>query len=252
MSDSTRGNGRSRAAILERLTSARDSGGRVLEWGNDEADEVDELAADTPAKERRSPYRDQPQSYQWQDLHAFAVGRFAEAGVASKWVATRWELVSTLTSQLYASREAAVVGDFSELFPGEPLFPLLRRQLPVIQPLMEASQTPLAEVVNCDVGITLAAALLAQTGTLVLEGNTQTELASSLLPRKHWVVVPTDRIFPDVHTWVEAVRPGADRYRVFLGGPSRTADIEKTLVWGVHGPWAVSVLFYRTDLPGRE
>lgn len=251
MSEPTRGNGRSRAAILERLNAARLRGSGTLEWGAEESPEHDELA-DAPESVRPSPYTQQPEGPQWLDLHALAVQRFADAGIGSKWIATRWELVSTVTTQLFSSREAAVVGDFSALFPAEPLFAALRKQLPAAIPLVEASQAEMGDLVDCEVGVTLASALLAQTGTLVLEGRTREELACSLLPRKHWVVVPTDRIFPDVHTWYRGARPDGDRYRVFVGGPSRTADIEKTLVWGVHGPWAVNVLFYRTDLPGRE
>ena len=108
------------------------------------------------------------------------------------------------------------------------------------------------DVVDCEVGITLASALLAQTGTLVLEADSASELACSLVPRTHWIVVPIDRIYADVHAWYQATSPSSQKYRVFVGGPSRTADIEKTLVWGVHGPWNLSVLFFRTDVPGRE
>ncbi len=192
------------------------------------------------------------ESNEWQDLHALASEKLNEAGMSSRMVATKWELVSLLTSQLYSLRQGAVVGDFRPLFPDESLFPLMRRQLPMALPLLEATQATQEELAELPVGITLASALIAQTGTLVLEGETACELATSLLPRSHWVVVPVDRIVADVFSFERQFGGGGAKNRVFVGGPSRTADIEKTLVWGVHGPWSVSVCFYRTDISGRS
>lgn len=197
-------------------------------------------------------YAEGPSGGEWQELHQFAAQRLTQAGVASRMVATRWELISLLTSQLYALRVGAIVGDFSDLFPDDPLFPVLRRQLPAALPLVEAVMATGQEQAELPVGITLAAGLIAQTGTLVLQAESAAELAASLLPREHWVVVPLDRVFADFRQWHLGTGGMQKKNYVFVSGPSRTADIEKTLVWGVHGPWSVSVVFFRTDQSGRD
>lgn len=224
----------SRHAILQRLNAAA----------------VDVVKPLRPVQQAN--YVDCPAGGEWQELHQFAAQRLTESGVGSRIVATRWELVSLLTSQLYSLRVGAIVGDFSALFATDPLFPLMRRQLPSALPLVEASLASGDEQAQLPVGITLAAGLIAQTGTLVLEAESAGELAASLLPREHWVVVPIDKVFADAAHWNSSGGFQPRKNYLFVSGPSRTADIEKTLVWGVHGPWSVSVVFFRSDLPGRE
>lgn len=234
MGEKHRQSGATRSATLQRLSGA---------------------AVDVPMPQRPATgttYIEGPSGGEWQELHQFAAQRLTEAGVASRMVATRWELISLLTSQLYALRIGALVGDFSGLFPNDPLFPVLRRQLPAALPLVEAALATAQEQAELPVGITLAAGLIAQTGTLVLEAESAAELSASLLPRQHWVVVPLDRVFADVRQWYLGTGGMQKKNYVFVSGPSRTADIEKTLVWGVHGPWSVSVVFFRTDQAGRE
>ena len=99
-------------------------------------------------------------------------------------------------------------------------------------------------VANADVGITEADALVAASGTLVLCACTGARTVS-LLPRTHVAVVPATRLVADLATALRQVRlrTGApDTCVTLVTGPSRTADIEKKLVVGVHGPCALHVI----------
>ena len=92
---------------------------------------------------------------------------------------------------------------------------------------------------RCDLGVTEADFALAETGTLGLLSSAEKPRAVSLLPRVHLVVLSPDALVTDLHQVFARARE--HRYLVFIGGPSRTADIELTLTLGVHGPRAVHV-----------
>lgn len=91
-----------------------------------------------------------------------------------------------------------------------------------------------------EVGITDSAALWAETGTVVLDALSRDALLTSLLPPWHMVLGDDTRLFRDALAWYSSLDHARARPRVTLQGPSRTADIEKRLVLGVHGPHRVT------------
>jgi L-lactate dehydrogenase complex protein LldG len=97
------------------------------------------------------------------------------------------------------------------------------------------------------VGITGAFCVIAETGTLMMLSGAPTPGATSLLPETHIAVLPSSRIvrgMEDAWALLRAER-GADvmpRAVNFISGPSRTADIEQTLVLGAHGPYRVHII----------
>jgi len=89
--------------------------------------------------------------------------------------------------------------------------------------------------------------LLADTGTCMVACGTPHERLLWYLPPACIVVARTDRLFEHMPAaWDEiARRTAAPELRgefVFITGPSRTADIEKILILGVHGPKRLIVL----------
>ena len=92
---------------------------------------------------------------------------------------------------------------------------------------------------RCDLGVTEADFALPETGTLGLLASATKPRAVSLLPRVHLVILSPDALVADLHQVFEQAREHP--YLVFIGGPSRTADIELTLTLGVHGPCAACV-----------
>lgn len=95
------------------------------------------------------------------------------------------------------------------------------------------------------VGITGAFCAIAETGTLMLLSGPRTPGAASLLPETHIAVVRIDRIvrgMEDAWALLRSEHGSLPRAVNFISGPSRTADIEQTLVLGAHGPYRVHVV----------
>ena len=95
------------------------------------------------------------------------------------------------------------------------------------------------------VGITGAFCAIAETGTLMLLSGPRTPGATSLLPETHIAIVSASRIvrgMEDAWNLLRAERGTLPRAVNFISGPSRTADIEQTLVLGAHGPYRVHVV----------
>ena len=94
-------------------------------------------------------------------------------------------------------------------------------------------------------GITGAFCALAETGTLMLLSGENTHATTSLLPENHVAIVSASRIVPTMEDgWnlLRSERASLPRQVNFVSGPSRTADIEMTLVLGAHGPFRVHVI----------
>ena len=100
---------------------------------------------------------------------------------------------------------------------------------------------------EADAGLTSAVFGLAETGSLVLvPGPTQSRL-TSLLPPVHIVLLPESRILPSIFDWVEKRPEAFPSNLVLVSGPSKTADIEQTLVVGVHGPKRLIVILFEDE-----
>lgn len=94
--------------------------------------------------------------------------------------------------------------------------------------------------VNAEVGITGCDFLVARTGSVLLSSGSISGRRLSIYPHIHIVIATIDQIVYDIKDGLDAMKV---KYPVRLPsmicletGPSRTADIEKTLVLGAHGP----------------
>ena len=95
------------------------------------------------------------------------------------------------------------------------------------------------------VGVTGSFCAIAETGTLMLVSGAATPSSVSLLPETHVAVVRCERILTGMEeTWslLRAELGSMPRAVNFVSGPSRTADIEQTLVLGAHGPYRVHIV----------
>jgi L-lactate dehydrogenase complex protein LldG len=95
------------------------------------------------------------------------------------------------------------------------------------------------------VGVTGTYCAIAENGTLMLLSGEHTHATTSLLPETHIAVVPASRVvraMEDGWDLLRKERGNLPRQVNFVSGPSRTADIEMTLVMGVHGPFRVHVV----------
>ena len=95
------------------------------------------------------------------------------------------------------------------------------------------------------VGITGCFCAVAETGTLMMTSSPDTPAAVSLLPETHIAVVHAARIVPymeDAWNLARAELGSLPRAVNFISGPSRTGDIEQTIVLGAHGPYRVHLV----------
>ena len=93
---------------------------------------------------------------------------------------------------------------------------------------------------NCDASVTSCEYLIARSGSIVMSSAQQSGRTVSIYAPVHICIAYTDQLVYDIREGIQLVK---DKYKeklpsmiTFATGPSRTADIEKTLVVGVHGP----------------
>jgi L-lactate dehydrogenase complex protein LldG len=100
------------------------------------------------------------------------------------------------------------------------------------------------------VGITGCFCAVAETGTLMLLSGPDTCASASLLPETHIAIVAASRIvagMEDAFALARKERGELPRATNFISGPSRTGDIEQTIVLGAHGPYRVHVIIVRNE-----
>ncbi|PRY16330.1 L-lactate dehydrogenase complex protein LldG [Pontibacter ummariensis] len=105
---------------------------------------------------------------------------------------------------------------------------------------------------DAEASLTTCEALITRTGSVLLSSANAGGRRLTIYPPTHMVVAKASQLVPDIKDGLQLVR---NRYKEnfpsmvsLVSGPSRTADIEKTLVMGAHGPKAL-VLFLIDDLP---
>lgn len=96
------------------------------------------------------------------------------------------------------------------------------------------------DIADCDVSVTGCECLVARTGSVVMSAAQQSGRITSVYAPIHICIAYTSQLVYDIKDALQLVREKySDRLPsliTFATGPSRTADIEKTLVVGVHGP----------------
>jgi len=95
------------------------------------------------------------------------------------------------------------------------------------------------ELSTCDASITLCEHLIARTGTIVLSSQQLSGRTCSVYAPIHICVAYTHQLVYDISDSLAQFKQEANFMPSMISyatGPSRTADIEKTLVVGVHGP----------------
>jgi L-lactate dehydrogenase complex protein LldG len=101
---------------------------------------------------------------------------------------------------------------------------------------------PRTAIRHCDLAVTGCECLIAQTGSIVVSSR-----ALSALPPTHLVIATRAQLVPDLQHALRLLRQRHHQHwpasLTIITGPSRTADIEKTLVLGAHGPKRLALYF---------
>jgi L-lactate dehydrogenase complex protein LldG len=129
--------------------------------------------------------------------------------------------------------------------PGAPIGPAMETAwssdavgLPQLVAYTGPVETFKADLFQLDAGITSVRAGVAETGAVVLWPTEHEPRLMSLVPPVHVAVLDADTIYNSMAELmaVEKWSDGMPTNALLVSGPSKTADIEFTLVFGVHGP----------------
>ena len=102
-------------------------------------------------------------------------------------------------------------------------------------------------------GFTIADNGIAETATLVQDSGSEDLRIATMLSEIHVAVLPASRIRPDamiLEHELNDMMKNAPSYVAFISGASRTADIERVLTIGVHGPQELHILILNEKLDG--
>ena len=139
-----------------------------------------------------------------------------------------------------ASNYTLVEGRAPEQMDGWP-DPDAVRLIPYLKPVETWRESLFADI---DAGLTTCRAGIAETGSLVLWPTPQEPRLMSLVPPIHVCLLEADLIYSTfaelmaVQGWARGMPTNA----LAITGPSKSADIEQTLTYGVHGPKELIVL----------
>ena len=93
------------------------------------------------------------------------------------------------------------------------------------------------------IGVSEAGYALTDTGSLVTDQTAIEQRLVSTLPAMHIAIIGSDRILDGKPAVFQKINPSNSKYIAFITGPSRTADIERVLTIGVHGPKRLIIVF---------
>jgi L-lactate dehydrogenase complex protein LldG len=111
------------------------------------------------------------------------------------------------------------------------------------------------DFLNTDIGLTFCECLVARTGSVVISSKQLSGRRLLVFSNIHVVVAYSSQLVPDIKDALKFIRKKYNNHLpsmiTAISGPSRTADIEKTLVQGAHGPKEV-FLFLIDDIAVEE
>ena len=105
------------------------------------------------------------------------------------------------------------------------------------------------------VGLTFADFGIAETGTLVINSDSEEKRLTTMISDVHVAVLPVSNIREtalDMADELESLISKPSSYTAFITGPSRTADIERVLAIGVHGPLELHIVLLENHPPTPE
>jgi L-lactate dehydrogenase complex protein LldG len=120
-----------------------------------------------------------------------------------------------------------------------------REALEAVGGHVHQGRAALDDLRGAGVSVTPCLLAIADTGTVVISSRLNGGRRAGLVDPVHVVEAHLDQLVPDLATALEwlAAELGEASNVVLVTGPSRTADIEQTLIRGVHGPGELHVVF---------
>ena len=125
-------------------------------------------------------------------------------------------------------------------------------EITVVKPDDQDPSLNRQRAIGADIGVTGVDYAIAETGTCVVSASDEVGRLVSLAPPMYVAVVGKGQVLPSLDELFTLQRKdfvdgNANSYTSLISGPSRSADIEYTLVTGVHGPGEVHLLLVEED-----
>jgi L-lactate dehydrogenase complex protein LldG len=148
---------------------------------------------------------------------------------------------------IYCANQEELIGQLSQLISRQGWAQVFCRESALLPFLQEPLKGLLIaeDLREADVSITCCEALVARTGSILMSSAQESGRTVSVYAPVHICIAYTHQLFYDIREGLEML---SEKYKnkfpsfvTLATGPSRTADIEKTLVVGVHGPKDVYV-----------
>lgn len=142
---------------------------------------------------------------------------------------------------VYCADESELVSQLNALIKAHKWEKIYSRETGWLDDMAEYHFDPVTtdDLASCDAAITLCDHLVARTGTIVLSSQQLSGRTTSVYAPIHICIAYTHQLVFDISDSLALFKKESDYIPsmiTYATGPSRTADIEKTLVVGIHGP----------------
>ncbi|MBP5999563.1 MAG: LUD domain-containing protein [Sediminibacterium sp.] len=142
---------------------------------------------------------------------------------------------------VYCADEQELIGQLNALIVAKGWNKIYSKEADWLDKMLTLKFDPVTtdDLADCDAAITLCTHLVARTGTIVLSSKELSGRTASVYAPIHICVAYADQLVYDISDSLIQLKDHPEGFPSmisFATGPSRTADIEKTLVVGVHGP----------------
>jgi L-lactate dehydrogenase complex protein LldG len=142
---------------------------------------------------------------------------------------------------VYCADEQELIGQLNALIIAKGWNKIYSKETAWLDQMLHFKFDPVTtdDLAECDAAITLCSHLVARTGTIVLSSKELSGRTASVYAPIHICIAYADQLVYDITDSLIQFKNNPEGFPSmisFATGPSRTADIEKTLVVGVHGP----------------
>ena len=140
----------------------------------------------------------------------------------------------------FCQDEKDLIAQLQQLFAAKAWTKFYARESWMLDLLRQMGLESTNDLEGCDVTLTGCEFLVARTGTIAMSSGQASGRTSSVYAPIHICIANSEQLVYDVKDALQGLKEkyagNIPSFITFASGPSRTADIEKTLVTGVHGP----------------
>jgi L-lactate dehydrogenase complex protein LldG len=157
---------------------------------------------------------------------------------ADQWDAKLMEIVQAKSIQSLVYAPETPIGETVERAAAK------AKDAPTLVPYVKTVEEFKSDLFEADASITSTLGGIADTGALIVWPSSKEPRLMSLVPHIHIAVVEAQQIYANFSEAMQKLNyaGGMPTNALLISGPSKTADIEFTLAFGVHGPKELVVL----------